>query len=718
MRIRLLLLILLAISNANATSLSVYADALANGFTDQSWAAGNEYDLANTAPVHSGSDSILFTPDTWGGLQFVDNNDEYNFIDYQNLSFWVYGGDGAGAGGQTIWVVITDNYNQVSATVDVATLVPGGVLQAGVWQLATLDFDANGLIVGTFNGINIMDGTGTLQHTLYIDDIVFAERTSAPPGGDPVAVTIDPSSNVHAFSPNIFGVAFGDATRNAQMGYTVDRWGGNSTTRYNWQVDVHNTANDYFYENIPGASDRTQVPPIGNDADAFVGAALGTGSQPLMTIPTIGWTPRADSPLNHPYFAGFSVARYGPQQATDPYDPDAGNGRHTDGSPITGNDPNDTSSAADPSFQQGWIAHFQSTFGNASSGGVKFYSLDNEVMLWNSTHRDVHPNPTTYDETWANAQNYGGAIKAQDAGALVTGPVTWGYCDLFGSALDNCVDGTDRQNHDGLAFVAWYLQQVCANPLGGGAHVVDYVDLHYYPQGANIALSDDDSPSTSALRLRSLKELYDPTWVSESWIADLGDDDANHYDKPDLIPRVRAWIDQYCPGTKLAITEYNWGNDNTSSGAVAQAELFGIFARDGVDLATRWVAPSANTRAERAYSLFLNYDGAGAKVSGSSVSASSANVDQIGAYAFVSGGRTMVLLTNKDTVTHDANLTFASALAGSWTLYGFDASNGVHAITSGGIAGTTLTLSALPAISANLLVIQGGDEIFANGFDP
>src|SRR5690349_25153885 len=94
MRIRLLLLILLAISNANATSLSVYADALANGFTDQSWAAGNEYDLANTAPVHSGSDSILFTPDTRGGLQFVDNNDEYNFIDYQNLSFWVYGGDG------------------------------------------------------------------------------------------------------------------------------------------------------------------------------------------------------------------------------------------------------------------------------------------------------------------------------------------------------------------------------------------------------------------------------------------------------------------------------------------------------------------------------------------------------------------------------------------------------------------------------------------------
>jgi len=717
MRYRLLLLVLLATSAslAGATSLGVYGDALESGFTDQSWAAGSEYELSNTAPVHSGSDSILFTPDTWGGLQFVDNNDEYDFIDYQDLTFWVHGG---AVGGQTIWVIITDDYNPVSATVDVATLVPGGVIQPNTWQQATLDFDAASLTVGTFNGINIMDGTGTLQQTLYIDDIVFDERTSAPPGGGSVAVTVDPSSNVHPFSPNIFGVAFGDATRNAQVGYTVDRWGGNSVTRYNWQVDVHSTAADWFYENIPGATDRTQVPPIGNDADAFVGAALSAGGQPLMTIPTIGWTPRADSPLDHPYFAGFSVTRYGAQQQTDPYDPDAGNGYHTNGTPITGNDPHDTSSEVDPAFQQGWIAHFQSTFGNATSGGVKFYSLDNEVMLWDSTHRDVHPDPTTYDETWANAQNYGGAIKAQDPGALVTGPVTWGYCDLFGSAADNCVDGPDRQAHGGLAFVAWYLQQVCANPLAGGVHVVDYADLHYYPQGANVALSDDDSPATAALRLRSLKELYDPDWVSESWISDLGDTDSNHYDKPDLIPRVRAWVNQYCPGTKLAITEYNWGNDGTTSGAVAQAELFGIFAREGVDLATRWVAPDANTRVEHAYTLFLNYDGAGSKVEGNSVAASSANIDQLGAYAFVSGGRTMVLLTNKDTVTHDADLTFASTQAGSWTLYGFDPANAVHAIATGGISGTTLTLSALPAMSASLLVIQGSDRIFANGFDP
>ncbi|HJT98199.1 MAG TPA: glycoside hydrolase family 44 protein, partial [Rhodanobacteraceae bacterium] len=286
-----------------------------------------------------------------------------------------------------------------------------------------------------------------------------------------------------------------------------------------------------------------------------------------------------------------------------------------------------------------------------------------------------------------------------------------------GSAADNCLDGPDRQAHGGMPFVAWYLQQVCANPLPGGARVVDVLDLHYYPQGANVALSDDDSPDTAARRLRSLKELYDAAWVSESWISDLGDG-PYHYDKPNLIPRARAWIDQYCPGTKLAITEYNWGNDDTTSGAVAQAELFGIFAREGVDLATRWVAPEANTRVERAYTLFLDYDGAGSKVDGASAAATSADVDTIGAYAFAAtGGRTIVLLTNKDAASHDAAITFADAHAGGWRLFGFDGANPVHQIASGTIAGASLTVSALPPISASLLVIEGGDAIFGNGFD-
>ena len=93
------------------------------------------------------------------------------------------------------------------------------------------------------------------------------------------------------------------------------------------------------------------------------------------------------------------------------------------------------------------------------------------------------------------------------------------------------------------------------------------------------------------------------------------------------------------PRHELAISEYNWGSDDGISGALAQAEALAIFAREGVDLATRWVAPAVNSKIEDAFLLYRNYDGAGAQVSGDSVRATSANVDAVGAYAVRGGAR-------------------------------------------------------------------------------
>lgn len=374
---------------------------------------------------------------------------------------------------------------------------------------------------------------------------------------------------------------------------------------------------------------------------------------------------------------------------------------------------------------------------------MRYYALDNEPMLWNSTHRDVHPAAPTFAEIWGKAQSYGSAIKAQDPAAQVLGPVTWGYCDLFGSAADNCVDGGDRAAHGGMPFVAWYLQQVCANPLAGGRRLVDYLDLHYYPQGSNIALSNSEdsngSNGTFERRLRSLKELYDPAWVSESWISDLGDTDANHYSKPGLLPRVRAWIDQYCPGTGIAITEYNWGgvdhdwepttSDQGVSAALAQAEALAIFGREGVALATRWVAPKVGTAVETAFRLFLDYDGSGSRVVGYATRAVSANVDSVGAYAVdLPRRRTMVLLFNKTSSAQTVNLSFAQHYSGNWTVFRFTGNGGgfgVSAITaaaSGSLANqTALSLANVPARSANLLVLpppSDSDILYVDGFDP
>jgi len=108
-------------------------------------------------------------------------------------------------------------------------------------------------------------------------------------------------------------------------------------------------------------------------------------------------------------------------------------------------------------------------------------------------------------------------------------------------------------------------------------------------------------------------------------------------------------------------------------------------------------------------------------VVGDSVRAVSANVDLLGAYAVErSGQRLMLVLVNKDTVSTTAQLSFASALNGPYTVYRFDAANDVGPVANGTIAGSALNL-VLPARTASLVVLPaspvGVDRLFANGFE-
>lgn len=567
--------------------------------------------------------------------------------------------------------------------------------------------------------------------------LAFALATLVPPASAAtVAVSVDARLDRRPVDPRIYGVNFGTAAMLSNPGYPLRRWGGNATTRYNWQADVSNRGSDYFFLNV--AEGNGIGLPDASGANVFIAATLAAGAEPILTIGTIGWRPVSLRDKRY----GFPISLYGPQLANGcPFDCDGGNGQcntaqnntgfcvdqPTGPDLIVGNDPTITSVAAGAQWTRDWVDHLKARHGDAAAGGVRLYALDNEVMLWNSTHRDVHPQPATYDEIWQKTVEHATAIKARDAGAKVLGPVTWGYCDLFGSAADNCHVGPDRNAHGGVPFVRWYLRQVCQNPIAPGVRAVDYLDLHYYPQGSGLIdfdssnLAVSESSANSAKRLRSLKELYDPDWTSESWISDLGAFDEWTYSRPHLIRRAKAWIAAECPGTGLAITEYNWGPDLGLSSALAQVEILGIFGREGVDLATRWVAPAAGSLVERAFRLFLDYDGNGSRVEGDSVRATSANVDLLGAYAIdLEGERLMLVLVNKDTATTTAQLGFAQALSGPWTLYRFSAASDVAPVANGDIAGTALTLS-LPARSASLLVLPAvptdPDLVFEDGFE-
>ena len=665
--------------------LAVYDDQLRNGFDDWSWAA---HDLQQTAVVHSGTNAISMQPANWEGLYF-HRTAGVDVAVNGTLELWVHGG---ASGGQQIRFAVYANGAQI-ADAEFESFVTGGAIPAGAWAKATVPLPALGVTGGTIDGIVFQADMAAPQPAVYFDDLLFLD-TAGPPA--PVQVAIDPEADRHPISPLIYGVNLGTAGEFAALPYPARRWGGNHTTRYNYTKDATNRANDWFFISLPaGDADSTDL-PSGSAADDWMDETLAAGAEAIVTVPTIGWTTK-----DRRKRWGFSVAKYGAQQETEctTENPppgcaaDAGNGLRPAGTPVTGNDPHDTSVEIGPPFVSGWLGHITGRLGSAASGGVAFYALDNEPALWNSTHRDVHPQPVTYDELWTRTLDYAAAVKAADPSARVLGPAAWGWCEYFYSAADGCAPGPDMAAHGGTPLLEWYLAQNRQRELATGTRPVDYLDVHYYPQADGVALTDDES--VAARRLRSLKSLYDPSYVDESWIAQ----------PVALIPRMREWIAARSPGVKLAIAEYNWGGDTGILSGLAEAEALAIFGREGVDLAARWVAPQSPSKVLEAFRLYLDYDGLGHSLEGESVRAASANVDDVGAYAIrLSGADLAVLLFNKATSIRTADVSVEGGVTGQARLFRFDASTPLGPAGTFPVAGSAFSVD-LPPRSATLAIV-------------
>ena len=692
-----LLAAVLAIASAPAAlapgDLQVYTDALAPGWSDWSWST--TVDFASSAQAHGGAASIAVTYQAaWAGL-YLHVDPTLDASGFTAVSFFIHGGS---AGGQRLRLVVYRTTSDSTDGFDVTAT-------AGTWQqvqvpLATLGGAA------TISGLVWQDTTGGAQPTFYLDDISLVAGTVTPtptpqPGAGP-ALAIDTGAGLHRINPDIYGMNYADESLAGELRLPVRRWGGNSTSRYNWQNDTANTGSDWYFENVPQDTPDPSTLPNGSTADLFVEQDERTGTHTLLTVPLIGWTPKRRL-ANHPYDCGFKVSNYGAQQSTDPWDTNCGNGVHTDGIDVVGNDPADTSAAIGPAFVTGWVQHLVGRYGTAASGGVRYYDLDNEPMLWNSTHRDVHPQPTSYDEMRDLAYAYAPPVKSADPSAATLGPVLWGWTAYFWSALDEAAGGNwwdnppDRLAHGNVPFVEWYLQQMQAWEQQHGTRILDYCDVHFYPP--TVALEEAGDTATQALRLRSTRLLWDTSYTEESWIAQ----------PVYLVPRMHAWVDTNYPGTRLAVSEYNWGALDSINGALAQADVLGIFGREGLDLATLWGPPADTDPGAFAFRMYRNPDGAGNGFGEGGVQAASSDQGRLAVYAAVrdADGALTVMVVNKtagDLSSPVAIDTFSPATAAAVYRYGPANLGAIVRAADQPIAGSGFT-ATFPASSITLIVV-------------
>jgi hypothetical protein len=522
-----------------------------------------------------------------------------------------------------------------------------------------------------------------------------------------VAVSVDANANRHSISPNIYGFAFASTQDLAVTNFTMNRSGGNGTSTYNWQINAANHASDWYFESILDPPETA-----GYDGDNFITQtrAGNSSAQALLTIPMINYlaTLGAGGAMKW----SFSIAKYGAQTGSDPYQADAGNGiSAATGNPITGNNPLDANIPNSVSIQQAWIQHLIQKWGLSANGGLKYYIMDNEPSLWSSTHRDIHPAAETYQELYNDYVSYASAVRALDPNAMIVGPEEWGWWAQFLSGYDQqngiSASGSDYNTHGKMYYYPWLLSQLYSYQQSTGKQLLNVLSVHYYPQ--ELSNSNDDSTAGQLIRNQSTRVLWDPAYVDPSWLNEVGINNGI----VNLIPTLKSWVSQYYPGLQTAITEYNWGDEANLNGATTQADVLGIFGREALDIATRWTVPANPSPTYLASEIYRNYDGHLSTFGDTSVSATVPNPDLLSSFAAVrsSDGALTVMVINKQQGSTPVTVSLAN-FGNTGTAQAYQiASASQSAITQlGNVTVTNNAISlTLPSQSITLFVIPSSN---------
>ena len=477
-----------------------------------------------------------------------------------------------------------------------------------------------------------------------------------PTPGSPLEVHVNVDKH-HTISPLIYGVADPTAGNEELLRWlrvTLTRWGGNARTRHNWEINASNAGSDYEFRNV-SQGDGTP----GSASLGFLQRNYRLGAESILTIPIIGWVARDGDEntrsVDVPEHGGPAIEKGTDTAYTEfkddvwvkPYDPSANRARTSvqslpaKGAPFA-YPPDLTDGKV---YQDEWVAYLKGNRPN--EGAPPMYSMDNEPDLWaDSTHVDVHPVRQGYDGMLNDFLTYARAVKAVDPGAMVMGPESWGVTGYVFSALDEGGDkfatAADRKVHGGAPFLQWFLGTVNTSDKAKGQRSLDILSVHYYPTAGQY--EGGNEPEMQDKRVQAPRALWDGLYVEPSWVADT------EWANLGLIRRLNGLIGQFYPGTKLCLTEWNFGGEDDISGAVATADALGIFGREKLYCAAYWGVPKEGSATGWAFRLYRNYDGEGASFGSEAVETNIGDTRTYSAYGALSkdGDKLTLVLINKD----------------------------------------------------------------------
>ena len=339
--------------------------------------------------------------------------------------------------------------------------------------------------------------------------------------------------------------------------------------------------------------------------------------------------------------------------------------------------------------------------------------MDNEESIWHATHQDVHPVGPTMQEIRNDFFTYASMVKSNDPNALVCGPEEWGWGGYLYSGYDqqwsgqrsdyNPADYPDRTANGGWDYMPWLLNQIHQHDLTNRLAAARLFHAPLLSAGRQRQRKMPLTSATELLRNQSTRVFWDSNYVDPSWINSV----------IMLIPRMKSWVATNYPGTKIGVTEYNWGAETNINGATAQADILGIFGREGLDLATRWTTPGRAPPTYNAMKIYRNYDGNKSTFGDTSILTTVPNPDNLSAFGAVrtSDGAMTLMVINKDINNASpimANITNFNA-AGTVQRWQLTSANAIShlaniALTNGVLSdlllAQSITLFVLPATNS------------------
>ncbi len=408
----------------------------------------------------------------------------------------------------------------------------------------------------------------------------------------PILVNVYPALDTHSISPFIYGSNGQSDDRDENI--TARRIGGNRMTGYNWETNASNAGTDYLNQSddymayISGITGADAKKP-GIVITAFHDTSLAMNCYSLVTLQAAGYV-AAD--VNGP----VSQAETAPSKRWNQV-------YFAKGSPFSLT-PDLTDNKVYTDEEVNFLVN---KYGRTKvPRGIRGYEIDNEPGLWPSTHPRIHPNKPSIAEYIATSTALSKAVKAVDPNAEIFGGVMYGFNEY--QTFQDAPDWNSYKSYG--TYINAYLSNMKDSSTKAGKRLLDVLDLHWYPEAqgldnngklTRITQSQVADSGVLIARDQAPRTLWDPNYKENSWIA-------QYFSPVALLPWLKASIDKYYPGTKLAFTEINYGGDSSISGAVAMTDVLGLFGKYDVYFSSYW-GPLVSF-VSGAYKIYRNYDGA------------------------------------------------------------------------------------------------------------